>query len=57
MYPDIGTRWELFVDDLLVDSLRGVRLAPWRGRPVRLRFALKDADLLAFRIVPAGHAG
>ena len=36
---DLGSRRELFVDDYLIDRMDGVRL----------RFAMKDADLYAFR--------
>ena len=41
---DIGSRVEPFVDDYVIEKLA--------GKPIRLRFVLRDADLFSIRFQP-----
>lgn len=59
----IGSDHQIFVDDFWIAEAkggvrwgRGENLGALAGRPVRLRFALKDADLYAFRFQTATGA-
>lgn len=49
----IGKRRELFVDHFLIERIvawkQGADVSTLAGRPVRLRFTMKDADLFALR--------